>query len=274
MTQKNLVAAITRIQKEIDHASANFREIRFRDSADLDVVMAAARHANQVIQAAQYVVDDQAYLGEVRLGTVEGLKYVLDGGKIMGDTKNQQAIDWLKKTADLIGQFSLPDQYIETLITAATEATKQSGAHDQINAAEAMNILSSHISRLEAEAARLRYEVPEWLPMDKFFAGNSPYYGGSVDLLLNGNVRIPDCYFCYESKEFLMCGTDVPVVLDGDPINKITHWVKPLPLPAPPKSTAQAESDKTRKPCGHPAEHFDDTDDYGQVVHDEPLNKG
>lgn len=84
MTQKNLVGAITRIQKEIDHASVNFREIRFRDSADLDVVMGAARHANQVIQAAQYVVDDQAYLGEVRLETVEGLKYVLDGGKDNG----------------------------------------------------------------------------------------------------------------------------------------------------------------------------------------------
>lgn len=79
-----VTAALTRIQKEIDHASANFREIRFRDSADLDVVMAAARHANQVIQAAQYVVDDQAYLGEVRLETVEGLKYVLDGGKDNG----------------------------------------------------------------------------------------------------------------------------------------------------------------------------------------------
>lgn len=126
----------------------------------------------------------------------------------------QEAIEWIKIAMQQIQRpvtwnHEAESKHMQALITAATSST--------------------------------RSEVPEWLPMDKFFAGNSPYYGGSVDLLLNGNARIPDCYFCYESKEFLMCGTDVPVVLDGDPINKITHWVKPLPLPQPPKSTAQAE---------------------------------
>lgn len=55
--------------------------------------------------------------------------------------------------------------------------------------------------------------------------------GGAVDLLLNGNARIPECYFDYYTKEWLTCGTDVPVIWHGDPVNKITHW---MPIPALP----------------------------------------
>lgn len=56
--------------------------------------------------------------------------------------------------------------------------------------------------------------------------------GGPVDILLNGNARIPDCYFDYYTKEWLMCGTDVPVVGQYDPVNKITHWMKIPNLPS------------------------------------------
>lgn len=69
----------------------------------------------------------------------------------------------------------------------------------------------------------------QWQPIENF-----PHDGSCVDLLLNGNARVPDCYFCYYTKEWLMAGTDVPVLRRDDPINKITHAVRHLPLPAPP----------------------------------------
>lgn len=61
--------------------------------------------------------------------------------------------------------------------------------------------------------------------------------GSAVDLLLNGNARIPECYFDYYTKEWLTCGTDVPVILQGDPFNKITHWMPIPPLPPQPAKT-------------------------------------
>lgn len=70
----------------------------------------------------------------------------------------------------------------------------------------------------------------EWIPIDKF-----PHNDSCVDLLLNGNARVPDCYFDCYTKEWLMAGTYVPVLRRDDPMNTITHGMKHLPLPEPPK---------------------------------------
>lgn len=72
-----------------------------------------------------------------------------------------------------------------------------------------------------------------WRPISEPWPGTNTraYNGQAVDVLLNGTARIPDVYFDFETKEFLTCGTDVPVILQGDPFNKITHW---MPIVEPP----------------------------------------
>lgn len=68
---------------------------------------------------------------------------------------------------------------------------------------------------------------PKWKSMDDIRA----YDGQEIDILLNGNARIPNVYFDDDLQQFLTAGTDVPVIIDGDPINEITHW---MPLPDAP----------------------------------------
>ena len=83
----------------------------------------------------------------------------------------------------------------------------------------------------------------EWLPLDQPIGDRRAHDGGPIDILLNANdrARIPDVYFCFYSKQYLTGGTDVPVILEGDPFNKITHWTLPPRLPPPPKKDAADE---------------------------------
>lgn len=93
-----------------------------------------------------------------------------------------------------------------------------------------VSMCAAHVGAFEErqKAANGREGVTaHWQEIDKPWPGTNTraYNGQAVDVLLNGNARIPDVYFDYYSKEFLTCGTDVPVVLEGDPVNKITHWM-------------------------------------------------
>ena len=100
-----------------------------------------------------------------------------------------------------------------------------------------LDILETCKSSLKPDAAG------EWLPLDQPIGDRRAHDGGPIDILLNANdrARIPDVYFCFYSKQYLTGGTDVPVILEGDPFNKITHWTLPPRLPPPPKKDAADE---------------------------------
>lgn len=159
------------------------------------------------------------------------------------DTPEDVAVSaaWWKSRLNLFdfvpaGHEKSAKEMLETLIRAASEAEQRIAgerwllADYKMCAEQWVKTLKEENDKLREEAERVEVVTEltvKWQEIDKLWPGTNTraYNGQAVDILLNGNARIPDVYFDFYSKEFLTGGTDVPVVLPQDPFNKVTHWM-------------------------------------------------
>ena len=90
----------------------------------------------------------------------------------------------------------------------------------------------SYVDRIQDAANEAAKCFDQWQPIE-----TAPKDGTKIDILLNGKSRIPDVYWGEYGGYALVIhtwldGLSNPVIVRGDFINEMTHW---MPIAQPPK---------------------------------------
>lgn len=176
-------------------------------------------------------------------------------------TKNQQkielqsAIEWIKIAMQQIQRpvtwnHEAESRHVQALITAATEASKDKcddcGA-DMMDVCSGLHFASGNekcrthesVEFYKAEAARLRSEVPEWLPIESAPKSQRVWLATWIEPSGTAKSNGSKAYWHVTDGIFIAYANNGGVwsgALGGSP----NYWM-PYIVPAPPKSTAQAE---------------------------------